>query len=95
VCAHFPAHAVAHAPHTDLGSQHRRRADAAAPTPAMASRDGHHPGLAPHRAEQPRSFPEVTPFWPVTQASWRPPPARTSRAAVHLLGISSSTLRRC
>jgi hypothetical protein len=30
---------------------------AAAPTSAMASRDGHHPGLAPLRAQQPRSFP--------------------------------------
>jgi hypothetical protein len=59
--AHIPAHAVAHAPRMDLGSQHRRRADAAAPTPVMASRDGHRPGLAPHRAQQPRSFPEVTP----------------------------------
>jgi hypothetical protein len=41
----------AHAPRTGLGHQHRRRADAAAPTPAMVSRDGHHPGLAPLRAQ--------------------------------------------
>jgi hypothetical protein len=82
--AHFPAHAVAHAPLHGIGHQHRRRADAAAPTPAMASRDGHHPGLAPLRAQQPRSFLEVTPFWPIAQAPWRPPPARSSHAAVSL-----------
>jgi hypothetical protein len=37
----------ASAPPRELGLQHRHRADAAAPTPAMASRDVHQPVLAP------------------------------------------------
>jgi hypothetical protein len=46
----------AHAPRTGIGHQHRRHADTTAPTPVMASRDSHHPGLAPLRAQRPRSF---------------------------------------
>jgi hypothetical protein len=85
--AHCLAHTVAHAlthPRTGLGHQHRRRADAAAPMPAMASRDGHHPGLAPLWSPAAWEVPCGFPFWPVAQAPWDSPPARSSRAAVSL-----------
>jgi hypothetical protein len=93
--ARFPAHTIAHAftrHRTGKGHQHRCRADVAAPTPAMTSPRRPPPSvLRPFEPSNPRGFLEVTPFWPVAQAPWSSPPARSSRAAVSLLGISSST----
>jgi hypothetical protein len=52
---HTPAHAIplAHPRPARVRPQHRRRADAAAPTPAMASRDVHRPVLAPSEPSNP------------------------------------------
>jgi transposase InsO family protein len=93
--ARFLAHTIAHAFTrlcTGEGHQHRRRADVATHTPATTSPRQPPPlVLRPFEPSNPRGFLEVIPFWPVAQAPWSSPLARSSRAAVPLLGISSST----
>jgi hypothetical protein len=87
------AHAVAHKfarSRTGRSRQHRRHA-AGADLTATAT----NPGLAPFEPSNPRGFQVVAPFWPDAQALWDPPPARSSRAAVSLVGIWSSTWDRC
>jgi hypothetical protein len=85
---HSPTHAIARAftrHRARIGHQQRRRADVAAPTLATVSpRQLPPPVLRPFEPSNPRGFLEVTPFWPVAQAPWSSPPARSSRAAVSL-----------
>jgi hypothetical protein len=93
--ASFLAHTIARAFMrlcTGEGHQHRRRADVAAHTPATTSPRRPPPSvLRPFEPSNPSGFLEVIPFQPVAQAPWSSPPVRSSRAAVSLLGISSST----
>jgi hypothetical protein len=91
----FLTHAFAHAftrHRTGKGLQHRHRADVATPTPATTTPRQPPPSvLPPFESSNPRGSLEVIPFWPVAQAPWSSPPVRSPRAAVSLLGISSST----